>query len=405
MSLWILRRNTRLCLVFRFLLAMFFGMPFMVVYYKSHGLSQVDVNAIQSIIAIVGLITVIPGGYLADRIGARRMLLGGTTLIALSALVFAFCDALWEFELVSVVSSFGWWSIDGVTSSLVAANVKIATTSGICTRQWYERYESHTTQVSAAGVLVGIGFGWIIEVWGGMSLVFALQPIIYVGALGVAWRLVESKSMAAAEARQYVSPLVMVRIAKAMLWESPAIRWLVAISAVLHVSTLGAFWLFQPKMAHEGIPLGLFGAVYAGRALGSLLFARLGEKRMLEAGTIGGLTMMVLVFSTSVLFAALVGGWPGVAALFIGSSFMGAFALQVERVALNKLLSDSVTNRTCELSVSTMVQALAFACLSPFIGMAAEAYSVDIALFLLAAGCLVGARISLTLLRRVCLGV
>ncbi|HJP80965.1 MAG TPA: hypothetical protein VJ841_01040, partial [Candidatus Saccharimonadales bacterium] len=77
--------DARRCITLEVLLAMFFGTSIMQTYYASLGLGQDHVNNLQSIQAIMMVVTDIPSGYLADRFGVRRLIILGVSIMTVNS--------------------------------------------------------------------------------------------------------------------------------------------------------------------------------------------------------------------------------------------------------------------------------------------------------------------------------
>lgn len=390
----VLQRNKRMCLLFQAALSTFLAMPFLVVYYGTIHINQVGVGEIQSAGAIAGAVFGIPMGHFSDRLGTRRAMIVGATLITVTSATFWFvCDDVWEFQLNTAVGALGWCAFKTAPSTHMTATAGVGAT--------YDKYESDAVLANGGGMLVGVVLGSVLVAWNGVGPALAVQPLFYAVAIWAAWRLVEPTGTTVVMHRyDSVSLRTMWVTVVEMLWRSAAVRWMVAVTAVLQAVTVNAFWLFQTKLQHDDIPLWLFGLPYCVRAGGMMLFAHFGKGHMQRAGILGGLGRIVAAVSLSLVAAVAVGGWPGIVMMFVGYAFAMAFLGQAERVALSKLLPGNTDKRNCELAVSGVVQALAFAVVSWAVGLLTEAYSVDAALLLLAGVCLVGGGTSLALLRR-----
>ena len=77
-------------------------------YYESLGLAQDKVNNLQSIQSVVMVVADLPGGYLADRFGVRRMMVLSMMLLTINSVYFAQCQTYAEFSVSLVASGIAW---------------------------------------------------------------------------------------------------------------------------------------------------------------------------------------------------------------------------------------------------------------------------------------------------------
>lgn len=125
-------------------------LPFTVIYiHEVRGISLATAGTLLALIAVVALVVTGPGGSLTDRIGARRMLIAGTTAQLLGCTVLAFATTVPAFVVGFILLGFNF----GV--SWPAFNALIASvTSGPLRQQYFG--------INFALVNLGIGLGGVI---------------------------------------------------------------------------------------------------------------------------------------------------------------------------------------------------------------------------------------------------
>lgn len=219
----------------------------------------------------------------------------------------------------------------------------------------------------------------------GLNVPFIVQPVIYVVAVGFAWCLNDNNVKA--ESR-YLPLSDMKKTVRMMLCDRPDIRWFVILVAILDASALSCFWLLQPKMQSAGIPLPLFGKFYTAKAALTIVISSVSREHLSRVNTLVAKTIVMVVLSLAALVAGLSTGWISVVVIFVGHAFVVAFIEPLKGIALRRLLPNACDNRTSELSVSGAVQSLAFAIVSPLLGVVTDSLSVGAAFLTVAGGCL-----------------
>ncbi len=177
------RRLTTLIstLVFLDLLTWLAAIPLLPVWQKQLNLSDDQAGLVLGAYPAAVLLASIPAGYLADRIGARRLTLIGVGAFVVAAPAIAFADTL---TLLIVVRA-----VQGVCSAVVWS-AGIAWLSAALPRSDRARGLSTANAVATVGTIMGPVFGGPIVARVGIGNAFLVLGIIVFGAL--LWALFEA---------------------------------------------------------------------------------------------------------------------------------------------------------------------------------------------------------------------
>ncbi|CAG8999345.1 MAG: Na(+), Li(+), K(+)/H(+) antiporter [Candidatus Celerinatantimonas neptuna] len=85
-------------------LTYFMAWPFLVVFlYREYGASEIFVGSILAVSALVGSVSGFGFGYVSDRIGRRRVMLGGCVLAMIGFAGLGLADSLWQFFILMIL--------------------------------------------------------------------------------------------------------------------------------------------------------------------------------------------------------------------------------------------------------------------------------------------------------------
>jgi MFS family permease len=381
-------RNIYLCLVLELLWAIFFGVSIMVLFYQSKHLEETAVNTFQSTVAFTSIWLGVPSGFIADRISVKRIIVGGTAVLALHTLVFASGHAFWQFEALAPVGAIGWSLIGGTTKSLISTTViAVISDDPVRGKRYFDLFALRSTQVRGAGQLIGaFGGGAMASLWG-FDFPFYAQAAVYVVAIVVALCLWDPRRHAKVTPARHLPLAALWRAVKMMLWERRDIRSFLALAAVMYTAPLLCFWLFQPRLKDADVDVAWFSWFYAIKAIAALALPGF-THWLRRRGDIVAWAVLILTLSAGAALGGILPGVTGVVALVVGQALVNAFVEHLDSICLNKLLPVSSKTRTSEFSVCSAVGQLLFAATAPFVGMVTESFSVQTACLVVSVGCL-----------------
>jgi PPP family 3-phenylpropionic acid transporter len=277
--------------------------PYLVLYYKSRGLSGAEIGVLNAITPL-GMAFLTPvWGTLADAWGAHRLILRGALLTtAAVALLLTGAGAFWQFLLLIVV-----FALVGTTASPLL--------------------DSYGVTISAAA---GSSFGQV-RVWGSIGYTAVVWLIGYAmgGSVSRLFLVCYALALVATAAATLGLP-ARKQHARKSRWEGaaailrrPDMRAVLLVVFLLSVATNPIFSLFGLYIAALGGDTGLLGATSAAAALsefpvlflGSWLTRRLGSRRLL--------IIALVAYSLRILLYGVVpsAGWVIAVQLLHGCSF------------------------------------------------------------------------------------
>jgi len=150
--------------------------PFLILFFRSKGLSFVEIGSLYAIREIVINVFEIPTGMMADTLGRRRTLASAFGFYIISFLVFYFSGSFWFFVLAMVFYGYGDAFRTGTHKAMIFEYLKIM--------GWQNQkvhYYGHTRSWSQAGSAVSaLLAGTIVFITGNYSMVFlfAIAPYL-----------------------------------------------------------------------------------------------------------------------------------------------------------------------------------------------------------------------------------
>jgi len=70
-------------------------------------IGEAEMGILYALFAVSFVLAMPPSGYLADRVGRKKMLIGGVLLFGFTTLALAFIDAPWQFAVLRILEGVG----------------------------------------------------------------------------------------------------------------------------------------------------------------------------------------------------------------------------------------------------------------------------------------------------------
>ncbi len=348
--------------------------PVLVLFYRENGLSMQEVFLLQTGFSIVIVAAEIPSGYFSDVMGRRNTLIIGTILGASGVSYYCFADCFAEFLIAESILGIGASFISGTDSALLYDTLHQAGDQNL--------------YISKEGRMMSIGnfSEGTASVIGGLLAIISLRTPLYAEAIlmilavPIAFSLVEPTRQKYDTSKGKLRGIIdIVRFA---VYGHAEVKWLLLYSSVVGASTLTMVWFIQPYLKEAGLPLPVFGVLWAVLQYAVGVFSlwahrvehRVGRKRV----------FLSLVFLSVVGYALLgvaVSLWLAPAFLFF--YFVRGVSGPVFNGYINALISSDM--RATVLSVKAMGVRLIFSVVGPFVGWISDIYSLNAALYMSAA--------------------
>jgi DHA1 family solute carrier family 18 vesicular amine transporter 1/2 len=273
--------------------------PLLPHYRAALGISKVQSGWLLATFSAAVVITSIPVGHLADRLGARRVTAGGGLAMAVATLGLGYAGSFWTLVAARALQGVGDAAVWGAGLAWLAARAP-ADERG--------RAVSYSNVAAIAGVTAGPFVGGTLTSIVGIRPTFTAVAAI-TAALAV-WALVEPDAQAHPDRRATIRAALRAAVAEPLI--TAGVVMILAVSIVG-----GALQVLAPlHLAADGVSRGAIGAVYSvGALLGAgaiIVSARAGDRigrSRLAAGAcaaLGVLAILLAVPMPAAPYAALV---------------------------------------------------------------------------------------------------
>jgi len=364
-------------------------MPIIVLFFQDNGLSMCQVFLLQSVFSIAVVIFEIPSGYLADIIGRKISIIAGCFLAVAGFTAYSLSYGFWGFLFAELFLGLSGSFISGADSALIYDTlVEIDQTCD------YKKIEGRLISVgNFSEGIAGLAGGLLALV--SLRMPFYFETAITFIAIPVAFTLVEPARHKLDNSEGNLKSIL--RIVKYSLHDHTEIKWLIMYSAMIGVSILTMVWFVQPYLKLVGLPLALFGVVWAGLQFSVGIFSFYAHRIELFVGRKRTLILLVLItvicyFLLSV-FQSL---WSIIFIVIL--YFVRGISYPVVKDYINQTITSDI--RATVLSVTSMIRRLMFSIFGPLAGWIADLYSLRAALMLCGIIFLFWGGISLLLLHK-----
>ena len=364
-------------------------MPIVVLFYESNGLSVRHVFILQAIYSVSVVVLEIPSGYMADVLGRKLTLISGAVLGFLGFLIYSCSYGFWGFLVAEVVLGIGQSFISGADSAMLYDSLKQDNRE-----HEYAKYEGFTMSIgNFAEAIAGVAGGFLATI--SLRTPYIIQTVIAFFAIPAAIALVEPKKVTDSAMPGLKA---IFRVVRYSLVESKELRYNIIVSSVIGCGTLTMAWFVQPFFIQINLPVKWYGVLWTmlNILVGiTAIFAFRFDKRY---GQIKLVTAIVIVISVCFALVGLIASYWALAVLILFYLLRGV-ATPVLKDYINRLCDSNI--RATVLSVRNFVIRIMFSIIAPIVGWMCDAYSLSIALYLVAIVVIIVGGVSLVLLKRV----
>lgn len=342
-------------------------MPTIVLFFQENGLSMFEVFLLQTFFGVAIFTLEIPSGYFADRFGRRNAILIGAIATFVSFVIYSFAFDFWTMLVAEMLLGFGFAFTSGADSALLYDSLK-ATESHSSYRRVEGRLQGMYTLSEAIGSVLG-GYLALLS----LRAPLIAQAIIDVFPILIALSLYEiNRHGGATEVRSWSMRQIVVDT----LHTNVYLRWLITFYAVTTTAGLVMVWFRQSYFELLQLPLYMYGYVWAALMMVVSVGNLLSDKM---AHTFGERRVLVLIVALGVFAFALLNLPPTVwvlSALVLLALMRGLLdpvaSAMIQREARSEI-------RATVLSVRSFAARALFSIVGPFIGWAADMYSLAFA--------------------------
>jgi MFS family permease len=376
-------RDLKLFYIFRLLSTSYLFVPVSVAYALSRGLDIAQVMLLNTIYSLVVILTQIPTGALADRLGRRATMMLGAAAMVAACSVYYVAGGFTGFAVAHALAALSMTLCSGADSAYL---FDLLNEHG--RGEEYPAREGTASAWHQAGQAAAFLAGGLL---GATNL--ALPYLVTAGVASVAFLV----AMFMREGRPHVvhalplSPrtyLHDMRGAFAAVAARRRLMWAIGYSAVVFVLLQSTVWAYQPYLQASGFSIAETGCIYAAVYLVAATVAhhfdalrRYFSEPTLLWGLLGTLAVTFLILGS-------ISGAIALAFMFVQAAANGVYSPLV-KLLMQREIEDS-RRRATVLSVESVVRRLAFGIYSPLIGFLMSGYGPGAGLLLCGAAGLAG---------------
>jgi MFS family permease len=368
-----------------------FYIPTFVLFLQENGLSLQQVFLLQAIFSIAIIVLEIPSGYISDKLGRKNTIVAGSIITFLGALTYFSGTNFINFLAAEILLGIGASIISGTDSALIYDTLEAENQA-----DQYKKKQGIFDSIANFSESTASILGGFLAVYS-LRTTFIPYVILTFIAILVSLTIVEpaKKEKAIIEHKNPFKELLL--IVKYSLNDHKEIAALIFYSGVIMSSTLTLVFFVQPYFEIVGLPLALFGIVWAIINFSVGIFTLSADKYETKLGRKLSLISLIIYPSIGYLLLSVFSQvW---AILFILLfTFTRGISGPILKDYVNKHIDSSI--RATVLSVQSLVGRLIFTIIAPFIGYAADIYSIQTAFQILAGIFFVLGTLSLLYLRK-----
>src|SRR5215468_2281801 len=367
-------KNVRLLVAYTACQFLLFPIPIITLFWKDQiGMSLADIMVLQAIFGLAVVLCEFPSGYLADRVGYRRSILVGTTLLLAGWLLYTRAATFWIVALAETILGAGSAFVSGADRAILWVSLEREGHAAQYTR-WDGRIRAVSQSAEALSAAAG---GWLYAA--GPRWPFFLQVPAAALALSTAAMLRESPRPHEPGGRSHVERAL--HVIGFTLWRHRRLRAAMALSVALGLSTFVVIWLIQPYMQAREIPTAWFGLLWA------CAHVWLAMTSLASSRVVGALGVRQSLLACCLLVPV---GYAGLAlshaawGIVFYLAFMTVRGLQGPILATVMQQDAPPEDRASVLSIATLVFRLSFVVAGPPIGLLVDHAGMEAALGALA---------------------
>lgn len=347
-------------------------MPVVALFYAENGLTASDLFLLQASYSLTIALMEIPLGYLADQMGRRQTLIGGTVLGTAGFAVYAYSYGFSGFLCAEILLGIGQSLISGADSAMLYDCLK---ENG--REQEFLKHEGRITSIGNYAETLAAAAGGLVASLLAVRSVYLAQVLIMAAGIPAAILLREPKGEKPPRRSIAKSLRNIAEITHYSLYSNPLLGSAIMLSSVVGMATLAMAWIAQSYFVYHHFSAFTVTALWVGlnfTVATSSLFPQnissgIGAKRTLLA-IIAGIPL-------GYLFLAVLPVAAGISSLFVFYILRGVATPILKNYVNNHCLAEY---RATVLSVRSLVIRLAFAAFGPIIGFMTGSFGMSAAL-------------------------
>jgi MFS family permease len=352
-----------------------FTWPVFTIFLFSNGLNMTEVMLLESIFSIMLITLQVPTGALADLIGRKGCMTAGLSLIAIGSVLYSIGTNFWQFAFAEIIWGIGSAIMSGANVALLYDTLKQNKKAKLSTRIFGNIY----FYVLFAGVVASLASGLIIAAYSIRWTWYFTTVAIAIAAV-LSLFLIEPKQK---KAKFNIKNYYWKMLDSIKLIAKNKRLGLLTFNAALTgcIGTIG-FWFYQPHMRASGIPIELFGIVFAGFSIFAAFSAKFAHhvERRLDLRKIVWLSPFlsaIALIGLATFFSPII----SIPMIFI-LQFVRGFSGPTLTTLSNQVMPSEM--RATINSVGGMISRTFFVALGPLFGFFSDNISLSFALLMVA---------------------
>jgi MFS family permease len=359
-------RDLRLFYFFRLLSTSYLYVPVKVAFALSRGLGLFEVMLLSTVYCGVVILTEVPTGALADRLGRRATMMAGAVAMVAACVTYALAGGFAAFAVAEGLAALSMTLCSGADSAYL---FDLLSDNG--RRDEYPRREGTASAWHQAGQALAFLCGGLL---GAHEL--ALPFIVTAGVATLAFFVALFMREDGAPRRAAFAPRdyhAHVRASLRFVAGRGPLVWVIAYSAVVFVLLRATEYVYQPYLKVSGFSIAETGMVFAAVYLVAACVAHnfVALRRWLSEST-----LVWALLGTLIVTFLILGNIAGPLALIVMAiqNMANGLYSPLVKIFLQREIDES-HQRATVLSVESMVRRSALALVSPVIGWIMDKYS------------------------------
>jgi MFS family permease len=358
-------RDLRLFYLFRLLSTSYLFVPVSYAFALSRGLDAFQFGLTLSIYSLVVIVTEVPTGAFADRLGRRYAMMAGALAMVAACITFFFAHGFAVFAVGQGLAALSMTLCSGTDSAYL---FDLLHDHG--RGDEYPRMESTASAWHQAGQTLAFAAGGLLGATS-LALPYLITAGVATGAFVVAARMREDRPLIAPPRRtgEWVEHM---RSSIRVVSSRRQLAWAIAYSAVVFLLLRSTEYVYQPYLKASGFSIAETGLVFAAVfavAAGVAHRADALRRRFAEPTLLWGLLGSLVV---TFLLLGSISGPLSLIVLAVQAGANGLYSPLVKPL-INREIPDS-RRRATVLSVESMVRRAAVGLFAPLVGWLMEAY-------------------------------
>ncbi len=256
-------RNLRLYAWFQLLREPLFWGPVLITYIQQVGrMSLSQIYVMESLVVIAVMLLQIPGGAIADRLGRKRTLLIGTSILVLDSVLFGMGDGPVWMWAANLAWALGYSLVSGADTALLYDTLVVAGRTAD-----FKRIEGRTIAYRLVLMaLTSLSVGYVANVNLRLPVLLGIPSMLAV--VGIVAGMAEPP-----RTKSTVKHWELMKLSVLFVANNRKVKWIIAYGVLLTVVGKVWFFTYNPYFELVDLPLALYGWVFFGLNLVAAVFS------------------------------------------------------------------------------------------------------------------------------------